>query len=233
MMNPWLELHEDSEEYILEDDKESSERFRKGRCHEDLQLRLELLPQPFIGNPTAPVIFLCANPGYSKEHDAHDFSLQPLRDLLFKCIRREESDFPFYYLHPQVTGNGSTWWRKRARRMVEDLGCTEPESLMKLSQLICVHELLPYHSRKFGHSRIRSVSLDYQKECIKEAIDNGSIIVGMRSKKYWLNEIEMLGSLENISVFWSRNPRSAYVTPRNFGEGYGKIMDKLAPLLRD
>lgn len=223
MDNPWKNFRLGAQ-YILPDDLEPCLPFIGNRCRPEHALRLELLPQPFIGSPRAPVILLCLNPGYS-ETDEGDFRQPLLRELLLRCIQEMPTDYPFYYLHPQCVGSGTSWWLKRLRVLIETLDAGEGERRMKLASSICAHEFFPYHSRRFAHGRLRSVSLPYQLICIREAMASGAVIVGMRSKRLWES---VLPELKGYSrVFWCSNPQQPYLTPGSLGAGFDVLLEVL------
>src|SRR5688500_3058766 len=65
--NPWLRLP-DSGPYVLADDAEAVGRFNDKPNRKPIHLlRIhDLLPEPFIGSPDAPVVLLSNNPGWSE-----------------------------------------------------------------------------------------------------------------------------------------------------------------------
>jgi hypothetical protein len=73
MRNPWLELPHQAP-YVLADDADAIERFNRTasarRQADRTWLHLELLPEPFLGDPAAPIVVLSLNPGYSPDDAA-------------------------------------------------------------------------------------------------------------------------------------------------------------------
>mgnify|MGYP006291288499 CR=1 FL=1 len=225
MASPWINLP-GCPDYILPQDTEVCGPFTGSTCKPEHKLRLELLPEPFIGNPRAKVILLNLNPGFA-ETDLEDFNAPLLRDLLLRCIREEPTEFPFYYLHPDCSGGGASWWMKRLRTLMNELDAMTGVRRQRLANSIAVHEYFPYHSLKFAHERLRSVSLDYQLDCIRQALSTGSVVVGMRSRRLWSKVLPELE--ENPQVFWCRNVQQPYITPANLGDGFEKLVEVLRP----
>src|SRR5215831_7633288 len=75
---------------------------------EGLALHLELLPEPFLGSPEAPVVLLNLNPGFSPEDQQHHedpfFAARCRDNLLHRPV-----DYPFYLLDPNIKGPGQRW----------------------------------------------------------------------------------------------------------------------------
>jgi hypothetical protein len=61
--NPWLDLP-DRQPFALPDDLSLIEEFNR-KSSANYQVDLNLLPEPFIGRPDAPVVLLNLNPGWS------------------------------------------------------------------------------------------------------------------------------------------------------------------------
>jgi len=66
MRNPWTDLPATAP-FVLPCDKEAIEAFNAS-AKPDHTIHTEVLPAPFVGNPTAPIVLLNLNPGYTKQH---------------------------------------------------------------------------------------------------------------------------------------------------------------------
>lgn len=66
----------ENESFVLGNDeawiKEYNEKIRGKKEYDNLRLRINLIPQPFVGHPSAPIWILMLNPGYS-ERDEYDY----------------------------------------------------------------------------------------------------------------------------------------------------------------
>ena len=93
MRNPWLGLPH-AEPFVLAEDADQIERFNR-TAKDNLRIRLELLPEPSLGNPDAPIVILGLNPGFSTDdpqcHSDPEFA-RSARNNLAHC----STDYPFY-----------------------------------------------------------------------------------------------------------------------------------------
>src|SRR5262249_18254 len=99
MDNPWLSLPK-NEPFVLADDHLMIQAFNT-QASEHTFVQLELLPEPFLGNPhTAKVILLNLNPGFSPNDRAshHDdpYFVQTSRANL----EQTQAEYPLYLLNP-------------------------------------------------------------------------------------------------------------------------------------
>lgn len=65
MSNPWLELKR-MPPYVVSNDREQVAAFNRS-ASDDVKLRVDLLPEPYIGDVNAPVVLLAASPGWHPE----------------------------------------------------------------------------------------------------------------------------------------------------------------------
>ena len=72
--NPWMELPSRAP-YVLSSDRPFVEAFNK-HADEAKRLDLDLLPEPFMGNRSAPLVVLGLNPGWSEQNSEND-SIHP------------------------------------------------------------------------------------------------------------------------------------------------------------
>jgi hypothetical protein len=159
--------------------------------------------------------------GYNRHHARQDFS-----EAIWRNLRHETSEYPFYFLDPQFRDTGgAAWWLKKLRVLIEDT------SLESVAQgLFCV-ELFGYHSINYRPipKRIRREPLpsqEYGFHLVRQAIEKGAEIVIMRSKKVWL---ESVPELVNYPVHTLRNPQNPAMSPGNL-DGYKRIRNLIQRL---
>jgi len=213
MTNPWLDTPADAP-FVVASDRDAVSKFNAtANCAS--HIHTELLPEPYLGRPDAPVLLLNLNPGY----DPGD--LEQHTDSYFggKCrsnLSHEASDYPFYLLDPKVEGPGRHWWRRRLKAPLADCGDHA------VSQNVFCVEFFPYHSREFHHHRLRLDSQAYGFSLVRAAVTRGALMVVMRSKKLWF---EAVPELENYpTLFELRNVRTPAVSPKNCPDGYEAII---------
>ena len=104
--------------YILDSDK-SEIANNKVTFNENTELHFELLPEPFLGNPLAPVVLLNLNPGFSPNDIT--YHQQPAFIQLSRTnLNHQLSDYSFYLLNPRVSAPGRVWWYKKLRSLIRD-----------------------------------------------------------------------------------------------------------------
>ena len=216
MLNPWNKLPT-TPPYILDIDKSLVEN-NKAKFNEETELQFELLPEPFLGNPLAPVILLNLNPGYSP--DDITYHQQPkFIELSRANLNLQLLEYPIFLLNPSLSAPGRDWWEKKLGSLIRD---TSKEVVA--NNVLCV-EYFPYHSKKFGHHKLQLQSQEYSFHLVRQAIARNAVIVLMRSRKLWVTEVP---ELENYRFLFSvRSVQNPTISPRNCPEGYTFIIKAL------
>lgn len=216
MINPWLELPT-SEPFALAEDLETILAFNKSASL-DLCIHLELLPEPFIGDPSAPIVVLALNPGFSPDDPRHHKTAQFI-ELSRRNLRFENERYPFFLLDPTLEAPGRVWWEKKLSRLINAKG---RETVAQ--KVLCV-EYFPYHSRRFAHAKLQVPSQAFSLQLIHSAIAREAIIVLLRSEKLWLKSIPELATYERL--YRIKNPQNVVITRNNCPDGYDSILTKL------
>lgn len=207
--NPWGDLPK-REPYVLPMDREAVEAYARmsnvSRDPDTLGLRTELLPVPFVGNPSAPVVLLNGNPGFS-DRDEADHQDPAFWDAASRNLTHEVAGPAFFPIDPRFEKTAAyRWWTAKLRRLIEDVGF---ESVA--NGVFCV-ETYPYHSRRFaGGTDVPSQA--YTRSLLLGLIENRVFVVGMRARSRWetaVPELETYGA-----VHWLKNPQNPAVSPRN------------------
>lgn len=100
MQNPWVKIPKTAP-YVLPQDYPLITDFNK-TANSRQQIRLNVAPQPFLGNPkTAEVYLLNLNPGYSEKHEEAIFFTRLYRYENFKSFAIKNK-LPFYLLNPKL-----------------------------------------------------------------------------------------------------------------------------------
>lgn len=216
MNNPWKDLPQNAP-FILETDKEEVLTFNT-KAKPIVKIQHHVLPEPYIGNPNAPVVLLNLNPGYADEDVAYyqtEFVLQLWQKNLFHM----PMEYPFYILHPEFDQElgGTMWWRTKLREMIEICGTK------KVTKNICCIEYFPYHSIRYKPLKAPLESQRYSFDLVKKAIDNQAVIIVMRSEKSWLTAVP---ELENYMHLYRLNSKqNVAVSRNNCPEGFSKILE--------
>lgn len=200
-------------------DRDSIDQYSRSRRNPDKRIVVESIPEPFIGNPkSAKVVLLSLNPGDS-EDDAKAHSDPDFRNAMMRNLRHEAQECPFYGLNPKFAWTAcGIWWRAHTRRLHE-----AGLSWECISKGLLVIEWFPYHSKKSGlPSRPVCRSQEYSFQLAREMLGS-RIVVGMRSKKQWLNVVP---SVENVPFL--RNHQNPHISPDNASaELFNRIIEAL------
>jgi hypothetical protein len=209
MTNPWSKLCTQTP-YVLEMDA-SEIRDYDSRQRNEAKLALDSIPEPYIGNPaTASLVLLLLNPGHSPK-DAEAHSNPQFKEALFRNLRGEPQDYPFYPLNPAFSFTPSSkWWIPRLRELRQETGLTDAA----LSRKILAIEWFPYHSRNSGLPTKRVCrSQDYTFELAKEMLAS-RLVLRMRSVKHWT---AVDSRFQNVPAL--NNPRCGHISRRNMTGG--------------
>ena len=204
-INPWVEVPAEPP-YVLPCESELIRRYNERHSVEKYRLQLNVLPEPFIGTETAPVVLLNLNPGFAAP-DPADHERQDFQSLLRNNYRHSCSEFPFYSLDPHFENGGRKWWEEKLKPLIDVCG----QKAVSRS-LLCI-EFFPYHSRRFGNRSFRVPSQQYGFHLARLAIDRGAVVIVMRGRSLWTKEIPELKTYSPMCAL--NNPQNVVVSRRN------------------
>lgn len=217
MHNPWFSLPY-APPYVLRNDAEAINQYNL-TAKPQYQIELNMLPEPFLGRPDAPVVLLNLNPGVGED------DVQQHKELKFITLSRqnlfhiENVDYPFYLINPEIQDSpGYKWWYKRLKKLIEDCG-----HQAVANNVLCV-ELFPYHSASYKALDVESQ--EYSFHLVREAIKRNAIIVQMRSRTRWFKDMPELETYKNW--YELNNPQQPYVTANNCPDGYEQIVNAIS-----
>ena len=217
MDNPWRALPLQPP-FVLETDRQSISTFNR-RAKSNIRVHLEALPEPFLGDPDAPVVLLSLNPGFGEEtlpfHQGNTY----FRESHRRNLLHSPTEYPFYLLDPSNRASpGYAWWWKHLRVLIEACGQKQVANCV-----LCV-EYFPYASEHFGFRNILP-SQNYAFYLVQQAINRGAIIVVMRGERFWINAIPFLKEYDLF--FRLNNVQSVYLTLNNCPAGYSRIVSRI------
>jgi hypothetical protein len=236
--NPWEELLKGPNFYFKKD-KEIIDKHNSNLGPHPLFIDLELLPEPYIGNPNANVVILLTNPG-SNGNEKEDYKIHGLVDAIKNNLTHSNKEYPYYYLHPdfiQKTGGGR-WIYERMKDIIEK----EEIDAKELSKKIFAIQLHPYHSARF--TRFKKINdlegQKYSMELLSLAIERKALIVFTRTQKEWdkayeqfdsnTKELKKIPGLNFIELQYrtGKTPRSPYFNKKHMKqEDYEKLKEAL------
>lgn len=214
--NPWIDLPRRAP-YVLPSDRPAVDRYNR-RASVDHRIVLDLLPEPFLGKLTAPVVLLNLNPGYSEaDHTVH--ARRRFRSALRSTIIGKPGSYPFYYLDPAEEGAGHSWWRRRLAPLVD---ATSPETVAR--GVLCL-EWFPYHSRRFRHAGLSLPSQRFTFGILERAIRRNAIVIVMRAVRLWQSAVPELGRYRQC--FGLNSAQNVTVSPKNCPAGFDRAVHAL------
>jgi hypothetical protein len=197
--NPWYELSL-AAPFILNADRTLVEQHNQRCKSNDHLIVSDILPEPFIGSPRAPIWLLNLNPGFHPEDrnvsDAHK-SLQRLN--------LELAGDRFWYLRSDGTSPGHRWWQKYLGGLVKSNGREWCEV-----NLFCV-ELFPYHSVRYKRGPLLP-SQAFTRKVVEWGCAAQKRFIVMRQLKGW---IELVPALAGAKMSQLKNKQNVWITPNN------------------
>jgi len=203
-INPWLELREQAP-YVLAIDRDRIERHNAG-ANSDRTIDTSLVPEPFIGDPaSARVVLLNLNPGWA-EGDPEAHADPEFRAAIFRNLRHESQEDPFFPLNPKFERTPcAIWWRKKTKELVAECGRET------VAARLLVIEWFPYHPSKKPRGLICK-SQSYSFQLARQMLDSGRLVVLLRAREEWSAVDERCSELRLPNS--RQNP---CITPKNVG----------------
>ncbi|MBL8099141.1 MAG: hypothetical protein JNK81_08150 [Anaerolineales bacterium] len=214
MKNPWFDISE-FEPYLLPQDKEII-LSRNEKLKEIHQIKHNIFPEPYIGNPDAPIILLVLNPGYNDE-DIFFYKQKQVPELWRNNIFHKPMDYPFWMIDPSLNPNigGTKWWLKKLKEPINLVG------LEKVANRICCIEYFPYHSRRYASFNPVLESQKYGFHLVEKAMQKNATIVLMRSKLLWFESIPKLKDYKFL--FRLNSVQNVTLSRKNCPQGFPLI----------
>jgi hypothetical protein len=227
MTNPWVALDVDGDgPHVLDEDKAAlvaAETIcvRKGEEFERLYgYRTNLLPDPFTGDPDAPIVVFTLNPGYTDDAKALRWrnkgcsgsddwwhaNSKVMRDCYRANLKHQPQDYPMFFLDPRLRGSpGGIYYRQQFGKLIELYG------ERRVAKGVFVIEYFPYHSNNFS-ALAQVPSQRYAYHLIRRAMERRACIVVMRKASALLAAVP---ELRDYPIITANSPRNATVSPGN------------------
>jgi hypothetical protein len=218
--NPWHRLPT-TPPYFLSEDRERVEALNANFPeHHRCRLDLDIIPEPFVGRPDAPVVILGNNPGIKSPQTA-EYRRRPafIERMRNNLLHRLDDDYPFFFLDPNdlvMPPDGRKWWERKLDGLFRAFGPDKEDKEVAraiLAKSILAVEFFPYASRRYGHGRDPLPSQQYSFGLVRSAMARGASIVLTRGHKRWLGAMK---DLEGYSkLVWLKQVQSAPVSKNN------------------
>ncbi len=222
MPNPWLHLPAQPP-YVLAEDAEEISRFngravRQASGADRTEVHLDVLPEPFLGDPAAPVVLLALNPGFA-EADRRWHADPAFIALCRANLEHRPSPYPFYLLNPTLSAPGTRWWLRR----LSPLLAVVPREVVA-RRVLCV-EYFGYHSVGFAHSRLRVPSQQYSFMLVRQALRRGAVVVLTRGERLWRAAVPELAAYPHL--YRLHSVQNTIISRGNCPAGFDAIVQAL------
>jgi hypothetical protein len=215
--NPWQHLPE-KPPFVLPDEEPAIRSFNAKATPNRFLHVTEVLPEPFVGTPLAPVVVLGNNPGFSEK----GLSLRQNPAFMARMranLLHTPSDYPFVHLAPDFTRPSKGWWERKLNHLLRHFGNEV------VSRSILAVEYFPYSSRKYGHRELRDLpSLKYSFRLVAQAINRGAVVIITRGEKRWVSAVPELKSYDR--GFRLKNRQKSSISPGNC-PGYQEVIQAI------
>jgi hypothetical protein len=219
--NPWKAL-EISKSMVHDLDREAFD-LHNSRVTRDYRFLDQLAPEPWIGNKSANLLVLLANPGATRGDVAgkRQKGADRINELSIQNLRGEIKEFPHFFFNPELEGtDGHTWYAKRFRHLIE---ATSVETVSKKT-LSC--ELVAYHSFSWKKPRKMFPTQEYTNQLVAQAMDRGAVILIGRGKSDWFKNVP---GLERYKKYYQpSSSQCSYISPKNYGKNYDRILEAIS-----
>lgn len=216
MKNPWVNLP-NRPPFVLQDDRPYIEAWNKTRTRKAMsatRLRLDLLPEPFLGPRNAPLVVLGRNPGFAGTEEREHARRNVAKALRSNYLDDPTRHFNCYLGDPAFEHTAGGKWARRAYGAIIRPGDI---SFEHLATRILTVEWHGYHSRNWAALPITLPSQHYGFHLVQRAVDRGAVIVVLRGYKDWCVAVPPLASYKYC--YKTKNARSASLSPKNLPPG--------------
>lgn len=211
-MNPWSELP-DAPPWVLPSDRSALVRRIAAEA-----IRDDLLPEPYVGDPGAPVVVLMKAPGV---HPA-DSSVHREPDVIAAIRRSHLAEAGWFHpLEPELAGTpAERWWRASLADLIEAVGEATVASGLFVAQAF------PYHVVGSHPVDLHPPpSFGFTVELVAGAVARGAQLVLVSGKAGWRRA---LGERTLATAIHVRSPLAGHLSRRNLGPGFDLVVDALA-----
>jgi hypothetical protein len=208
-MNPWLEVPE-SAPFVLSSDRDIIDHFNS-KAPPKTRVETDLLPEPFVGRLDAPIVLLALNPGVADG----DFALHrqaAFRERVRACHRQAPSEWPYYYLDPQLDGPGARWSQRVLGPLIRTVG------LDVVARGVVLFEFFPYHSRAFAHGALRVPSQQFGFHALRQALVGAAAVFVTRGRGLWESAVPKLA--HHSRLFRTNSVQNIVISPGNSPTGW-------------
>lgn len=207
--NPWVSLTAGPPPHCCPADRPLIDAHNRRLSPDDVRrVPLDTYPEPYIGDPEAPILLLLTNPGYGSDaRTAH--ATAAIGQLCVDNLQHRPSPYPFYPLNPVYLNNGgSHWWSQSLQYWIRRYGA------QVVARSVFCMELFPYASRQYPALRQIVPSQEYSIAIAREKLRRGCTTIVVRKHTEWSG---LLPELRPGAYHQVLNPQTKSLSPAHPG----------------
>lgn len=211
--NPWGELPAEPP-FVLPNDLETVLAWN-GKVKPTQRIRVDLLPDPILGDALgAALIVLALNPSWS-EKDAEDHARPDVGVRMRAALATEQ---PLFWLQDGLEATtGGAWWWAKLRPLIE------ATSLEAVRDHVAVGHLHQYHS-KGSSPGLEPPSGRHNLEVVRKGIARGTPVIALTGASHWRKADP---ALRQATLHEPNSPQSMVLSSRNFPTAFGLAVSAL------
>ncbi|MEO8970571.1 MAG: hypothetical protein ABI406_03105, partial [Ktedonobacteraceae bacterium] len=121
MENPWRKLPEMAP-FVLACDQQRVRDFN-ATAKTRHEIHVEILPEPYTGNPEAGILLLNLNPGFYESNERFLTGNEHFVKTSRANLVHEQLDYPFYLFEPgNIASPGYYWWSRKLKPLIQAFG---------------------------------------------------------------------------------------------------------------
>ena len=163
------------------------------------------MPEPRQGPIDAPLIILQQNPSYSGRPPREALPQAEVESLRQALIDEHSPH--------QGIAAPNDWW-DRTCKALHDRSDRE-----RLARRVLSLEYFPYPSAKFNHHALRLPSQSYTFDLVRAGLRRGALFLITRGPGLWYGAVPELYGQRDKTVFQTRSPQNASISPGNLPDG--------------
>ncbi len=229
MNNPWFEYfnRRNESKYHPQDEKHIvafNNAISRHKSSDKYVLRRDLEPLPYLGNPSAPILVLLANPGAGGSGPEKNIAFTGRKlDLHKKNLLHQHenpSDFIDRFDSSDDNQLESPYFKKHTRQLIE---LTSAESVATNIFFVNYHG---YQSKAWFLPPFTFPTQHYSFNLVSEAVKRDALIIMSRNMLGWFTAVPELYDHKNRAEF--KSTRTIYLTQGNLKRpDFKKLLERL------
>lgn len=217
-LNPWSNLGDEAP-FVLPIDAEAVEQ-HNAKAKSEYRFNLSMAPEPWMGDPHAPVVVLTGNPRYRVD-DLPTHARPDVRARLLAGARQEPQPYPLVWLDPALADtSGAAWYLSKLKALCDAVG------IETVARNMVFFESLPYHSAALKQPKVPIPSQQHTNQRARDAVLQGKVVIWQRGPWPELLDLDLM-SMRTVSR--PNSLQSSYLSRKNLTpEVFDRVVEAMA-----